>query len=147
MGLAGMGSSITFTLAHWMFAERYWILSYKIPSMIDQTIQGPDLTTPKRTNTLMISLTILIAMASTSVYYGLVFGNVKQTTLNTVFLYFLIMSSAILDLVSCVVLYLAFRTIGSATKDSYDLNIKSGMMYVHLAAYVLCVISLFLFIL
>ncbi len=41
MGLGGLGASMPFTLAHWLFAERYWVLSFKIDFIIRRYEEQP----------------------------------------------------------------------------------------------------------
>lgn len=74
MGIAGMGISLCFTLANWFFAHKYWVLSYKIPSMIDKNLEAADMAKPKIVNILMISITVIISAAVTSIFFGLVSG-------------------------------------------------------------------------
>ena len=92
MGLAGFGSSISFTLAHWMFAYKYWILSYKIPSMINQSIQTADLSFPRLVNVIMISLTFITSITTMGMFYGYDFGHLETTHGNNIIFYLLVLS-------------------------------------------------------
>jgi hypothetical protein len=87
MGISAMVSTTTFTLAHWLFAEKYWLLSYKIPSMIDQSVQTPNLTFPKRVNVAMIFFTCLFAVVSTGFFLGLDLGDLADNFFNSLVLY------------------------------------------------------------
>lgn len=92
MGISAMVSTVFFTLAHWMFANKYWLLSYKIPSMIDQSVQTPDLTFPKRVNVVMIISSILTGVISTGIFFGTDFGILDGNLATTFFLYFFLMA-------------------------------------------------------
>ena len=131
MGLGGMGISLSFTLANWFFAHKYWVLSYKIPSMIDKNLEAANMTKPKIVNILMISITVIVSVSGTSIFFGLVSGAIPEKKSNEVLLYLFIMSAVVIDFVSCLVLYSAFRTIGEATEHVQQLNIKKSMMDVH----------------
>lgn len=41
MGISGMGVSVPYTLAHWLFAERYWILSFKLDYIVKRYEEEP----------------------------------------------------------------------------------------------------------
>lgn len=94
----------------------------------------------------MISITVIVSVAGTSIFFGLVAGAITEKKSNEVILYLFILSAVVIDLVSSLVLYSAFKTIGQATEHVQQLNIKKKMMDVHQIAYTMCVISDIIFI-
>lgn len=95
---------------------------------------------------MMISITVIVSVAGTSIFFGLVSGAITEKKSNEVILYLFIMSAVVIDFVSSLVLYSAFKTIGKATEHVQQFNIKKKMMDVHQIAYTMCVISDIIFI-
>lgn len=144
MSLSGLGVSVPFTLAHWIFAERYWVLSYKLESIVKRDADQPNLKMIKLFSWVIIVNIVGWQLLATIAFLGMDLGNMPSTGLPKFLLYFGMMTQVIFDIVSIVVLTVAFRRIQQFAGSELEINHK--MMNIHLVSYALTVVSLFLFI-
>jgi hypothetical protein len=111
MALGGLGTSVPFTLAHWIFAERYWVLSYKIESILKRDENPPNLKMVKLFSLVIIVNIVGWQLGSAIAFLGIDLGNMSSTGFPEFMLYFGLMTQVFFDIVSIVVLTVAFRRI------------------------------------
>ena len=69
MGIAGWLMIMTFTLAHWIFAHKYWTLSYKVHAIINLDTEQPNLKYVKIFNYTMFINIIFWTLLGTILFF------------------------------------------------------------------------------
>jgi hypothetical protein len=62
---------LTFTLAHWIFANKYWLLSRKLPPMINDSFEQPNLNCINIFNLLMFTNIIVWPVLTMILFLGI----------------------------------------------------------------------------
>ena len=140
MGICGWLSTTLFAISHWMFAYKYWIMSFRIETAL-QGDSTPDLKCQTKTNVITLVSIVFSSSLSTLLFYLISFVAQRTSTLEIILFYSALRSTAFFDGFSCYLLFDAFRRIRKH-KVAANLKINTAMMHVHQAAYALFVVSL-----
>lgn len=145
MGISGMGVSVPYTLAHWLFAERYWILSFKLDYIVKRyEEEPPNIKVVQFLSWLVMFNIVGWQIVSLVVFYGMDLGQMEINFVTDFLLYFGIMSQVIFDIISIFVLKVAFNRIRAFSGSLLQVNER--MMNFHLVSYIAAVVSLLIFI-
>ena len=143
MGVSGFLTETLFALSHWMFAYKYWILSFRIQSIVEKS-QTNELSCQNKTNKAMIINIFWWSFLSTVLWYVIEFTKLTNNLIIQILFYSSLWSTIIFDCISCWVLYDSFKRIKLYSAKA-NLEINTRMMRFHLFSYVLFLLSLFFF--
>jgi hypothetical protein len=133
MGVFGWMIGVTFSLAHWILAQRYWILSFKIPSIL-QISQPKSLKCIKITNLIVITNIVFWPTLGMIIFFLMHFHSGYSKVIKIfgyIFFDLSLLAQIILDTIACVVLYDAFRRIRAITSKADNLHVNSLIIKVH----------------
>ena len=133
MGVFGWVIGVTFSLAHWILAHRYWILSFKIPSIL-QISQPKSLKCIKITNIIVITNIVFWPTLGMIIFLLMHFlSDFNEVVKNFGYIFFdlSLIAQIVIDTMACVILYDAFRRIRAITSKADNLHVNSLIIRVH----------------
>ena len=144
-------TSITFPLSHWLFAEKYWILSFKILASAENVESTKKDLNCANKFSLSVKINIFLwPFISMMMFLGSHYWNWGAENLNLygAIFFFTLFTCGIFLIFSLIILFDAFRRIKNFAKDSTNsLIIDERIMKIHLISYSFCVASMLTFIL
>jgi len=129
MGVFGWVSTTFFTVSHWMFAYKYWVMSFRIEALLKSDI-SPNLSCQNKTNRVTLTSVFFCSTASTLLFYLICFAADHTDLFEYILFYFMLWMTAFFDGFACYILFNAFKRI-RVHEAAANLKINTVMIHVH----------------
>ncbi len=141
--LSSLICNTLFTLAYWLFANKYWVLSFRVQSLVEN--KPLKIKCQQRTNVITISNIVFWVCLINLLFFVLIFSNINQrvTLYNTIAVvqYISLFALIFIQAFSCFVIFDSFARLKKYSSIA-GIQMNTFMQKIHALTYTLYIASL-----